>query len=155
MTLYKLRLRFYISIIRIDLLKENLPIYRLHYQVEASRLLWIWQILEYWVIFFCHDVTVYCRSFKFFATRGWERGGANRIRNAVNLVYFMMTKFLWDIKTIHHMQGRRPPAKCAYRARGCKLIVVHARMDFLFPIWNENVFSYLCNTTFWILSFHL
>ena len=55
---------------------------------------------------------------------------------------------------MHHVQGHKPSIKCGYRERGSKLIVERTRMDYLFPIENENVFLSQClHMSFYLMSF--
>ena len=42
---------------------------------------------------------------------------------------------------MHHVQGQKCSIKCAYREKGCKIIVVRMHIDYLFPIGNKNIYS--------------
>ena len=74
----------------------------------------------------------------------------------LNLLYFMAFKSVGWRKKMHHVEGHKPSIKCGYRERGSKLIVERTRMDYLFPIENENIFLSQCCThvilpyEFWI-----
>lgn len=81
--------------------------------------------------------------------RGEDEGRrARRIKDTVSLVYFMMPKFLGYKKKYVIQQGERPSINYTHRTRGkgCKVIVVSTHvcthMDYIFPIGNENVFSF-------------
>ena len=53
-------------------------------------------------------------------------------------MYFMMSKLLGYREKIHHVHGQKRSVKCAYREKGCKVIVVLMHIDYLFPIGNKN-----------------
>ena len=57
----------------------------------------------------------------------------------LNLLHFMMSKFLGYRKKIRHVQGQRPSINCAHSKRVCRLIVVCMHMNYRFPAGNENV----------------
>ena len=91
-----------------------------------------------------------------FSLDGGRGGGARRIKNALNLVYFMMSKFLGYRKKIHYVKSQKRSIKWTYRGSGCKLIAVCTYMDFLFLIENENLLSsqhcthFILPSEFWI-----
>lgn len=66
-------------------------------------------------------------------------GGIRGIKNAVSLVFSIISKFLKYEKK-YNLQSQRLYINCAYTGRGCKLISVSTHMDYLFSTGNVNVF---------------
>ena len=50
----------------------------------------------------------------------------------------MISKFAGYSEKIHHVEGQERSIKCAYREKGCKVIVVRMPIVYLFPIGNKN-----------------
>lgn len=69
----------------------------------------------------------------------WNHDKKNKKRGKLGIFYDVQIS--WILEKDTSCTRSELSIKFAYRWKGCKLIVVHMHMDYLFPIGNYNVFS--------------